>query len=183
MLTGPAARDSRGSRRSSSYPTPCEAVATKPVLYLDLDDTLVSWRGGHPHAAPGAGHFVRWALRHFEVRWLTTWCPNGEMGESLLGDLAHMLGIPVDELRHIRGGDWDATESKLNGVMWLEHVVLERPFLWVEDNYGVGTRELAFLEAHGFLNSYHQINVTEDPEALQRLHARLRDDPALFPSF
>lgn len=145
-----------------------------PVLYLDLDDTLVSWQGGSPRAAAGAGEFLRWAMERYEVRWLTTWCPNGEMQESLLRDLCKLLGLAPGDLQVIRGHDWEGTGSKLNGIAWLEHVVLRRPFLWLEDEYGVGTRELAFLAAHGFTGSYVRVNVTEDPDSLQRLHAALR---------
>jgi hypothetical protein len=92
-----------------------------PILYLDLDDTIISWEGGAPHAAPGATEFVDWALEHFEVRWLTTWCPSGAMSDKLLGDLSSMVRIPREVLSGIRGSEWEGTESKLNGIAWLEH--------------------------------------------------------------
>jgi hypothetical protein len=145
-----------------------------PVLYLDLDDTVVAWAGGRPHAAPGAREFVLWALKHFEVRWLTTWCPSGEMEESLLCDLCKMLNLPPDWLRHIRGFNWEAGDSKLNGIAWLEHLVVGRPFVWLEDNYGVRERERSVLSQYGLLDSYHCCNVTEDPNALVRVHETLR---------
>jgi hypothetical protein len=145
----------------------------RPVLYLDLDDTLVCWRGGHPQGAPGARDFLRWALAHFEVRWLTTWCPDGEMKEHLLNDLADLLHEDPTTLKHIRGFDWAASESKLNGIAWLEHLVLGRPFFWLEDDYGVGAQELDFLEEHGFRHVYRWVNVTEDPESLRRAHGEL----------
>lgn len=151
----------------------------RPVLYLDLDHTLVSWRGGSPHAGRGAREFVLWALERYEVRWLTTWCPDGRMGEGLLQDLARMLGVSAELLQHIRGCDWTDTGTKLNGVAWLEHIVLERPFLWIEDEYGVGARELGFLDEHGFSACYHRINVTKDPESLRRLHAALQEEAPL----
>jgi hypothetical protein len=149
------------------------ALDPRPVLYLDLDDTLVCWRGGHPRAAPGARDFVRWALARFEVRWLTTWCPDGEMADSLLLDLARLLEVQPSTLRHIRGFDWAASESKLNGIAWLEHLVLGRPFVWLEDNYGVQAWELGFLERHGLLPAYRRVNVTEDPDSLRRVHQEL----------
>lgn len=145
----------------------------RPVLYLDLDDTLISWRGG-PHAAPGAREFLLWALDTHEVRWLTTWCPSGEMEERLLRDLAKMLRLDVDVLRAVRGFDWDHSRCKLDGIAWLEHLVLGRPFLWIEDEYGLGEREVRFLHANGLLHRYRHCNVTEEPDALARLHAELR---------
>lgn len=153
-----------------------------PVMYLDLDHTLVSWRGGSPHAGGGAREFVMWALERYEIRWLTTWCPDGEMSDSLLQDLARMLGLSPALLQEIRGFDWADTGSKLNGVAWLEHVVLGRPFVWIEDEYGFGARELAFLDEHGFSGAYRHINVTEDPDSLQRLLASLRDESPPTPA-
>lgn len=146
----------------------------RPVLYLDLDDTVISWEGGRPHAAPGAREFLLWALEHYEVRWLTTWCPNGEMEEKLLHSLHQMLEIPFSRLRAIRGFDWDFSQCKLDGIAWLEHLVLQRPFLWVEDDYGFAEREICFLEAHGLLDRYRCVNITDNPDALARLHTMLR---------
>jgi hypothetical protein len=145
----------------------------RPVLYLDLDDTLLSWQGGRPRAAPGARRFLLWALERFEVRWLTTWCPGGQMESSLLADLCTMLEVETSRLGHIRGFSWEATGSKLNGIAWLEHMAWERPFLWVEDGYGVREAERSFLAAQGFLDRYRHCNVTEDPMSLMRLHLAL----------
>jgi hypothetical protein len=149
-------------------------METRPVLYLDLDDTLISWRGGGPHAAPGASAFLIWALSRFEVRWLTTWCPNGEMDAGLLDDLCHMLRLPSEVLRGVRGCEWDPDGSKLNGIAWLEHLVHDRPFVWLEDDYGFGERERSLLDRYGLLQSYRHVNVTEDPHSLVAVHASLR---------
>lgn len=146
----------------------------RPVLYLDLDDTLISWSGGHPHAAPAAREFVLWAMERFELRWLTTWCPSGEMEEKLLGDLCHMLQLPTEALAHVRGFDWDESRCKLNGVAWLEHLALGRPFVWVEDERGVGEREIRFLADHGLLHHYRWCNVTDFPDSLADLFGDLR---------
>lgn len=146
----------------------------RPVLYLDLDDTLISWEGGRPHAAPGAHEFVLWALDRLEVRWLTTWCPGGVMSDSLLHDLGRMLDLPVETLRPIRGIPWERHGSKLNGIAWLEHSVLGRPFVWLEDEYGCTGRERDFLVANRQLHCYRHCNVTEDADALLRVHVELR---------
>jgi hypothetical protein len=148
----------------------------RPVLYLDIDDTLLIWEEGHPRAAPGAQRFLLWALQRFQVRWLTTWCPGGEMEVSLLGDLCTMLELDTAQVEHIRGFDWESTESKLNGIAWLEHVVLGRPFLWIEDEYGVREGERSFLVEHGLSDRYRHCNVSQDPMALQRLHLALAHD-------
>ncbi|MDQ3607132.1 MAG: hypothetical protein M3418_13215 [Gemmatimonadota bacterium] len=146
----------------------------RPVLYLDLDDTLLTYASGKPQAALGAREFLVWALDHFEVRWLTKWCPSGEMQEKLLGDLCKMLRIETAAVEHIRGFDWEYSASKVDGIAWLEHLVLDRSFLWIEDQYAVRDFELNFLEEHGFRHCYYHCNVTEDPHALLRLTEELR---------
>jgi len=55
----------------------------------------------------------------------------------------------------------------------LEHLVLGRRFLWIEDEYGVGERERRILAQSELLASYRHCNVTEDPWALARLHRQL----------
>lgn len=156
--------------RSSSHP-----AGWRPVLYLDLDNTLLSWCSGKPEAAAGAHAFLLWALEQYEVRWLTRWCRNGEMAEDLLLDLCKMLRVPPRVVRDIRGAGWEDTDSKLNGIFWLEHLVLGRPFLWLEDELGVGERELRFLDDHGWRSSYRHCNVTQESDALLRVHRELRE--------
>lgn len=143
----------------------------RPVLYLDLDDTIVSWSSGEPRGAPGVEDFLRWALRRFEVRWLTSWTPSGQMEESLLVDLAKLTGVDVGFLGCIHGLDWEGG-SKLDGIAWLEHVVLDRPFLWIEDG-SLPDSALEFLRAHGLDECFVRCDVTRDEDALARLHQRL----------
>jgi hypothetical protein len=147
----------------------------RPILYLDLDDTVISWASGSPRAATGGREFILWALEQFEVRWLTTWCPSGIMDGKLLHDLARMLEVPVETLREIEGFAWDATATKLNGIAWLEHLVLGRPFVWLEDQYGFTERERVALREMGMLDSYVHCNVSEDERALLRAWEALEE--------
>ncbi len=146
----------------------------RPVLYLDLDDTLIAWQDGQPRAADGAHEFLSWALATFEVRWLTTWCPSGEMEPSLLADLARMVRMPTEVLERVRGVEWSEEGSKLDGVAWLEHLVGGRPFVWLEDDYGVGEAHREFLREHGFIDSYFHVNVSEEPASLRRVFRSLK---------
>jgi hypothetical protein len=145
----------------------------RPVLYLDLDDTVLSWADGSPAAGEGACEFVLWTLERFDVRWLTRWCPNGEMSDSLLADLGCMLGLPASRLRSIRGVSWEDGDCKVDGIAWLEHVVLGRPFVWIEDDKGFGSREAAFLRSCGYEDNYIHCNVTRDAAALRALRRQL----------
>lgn len=146
----------------------------RPVLYVDLDDTLVSWSTGEPRGAPGADRFVRWALDRFEIRWLTTWAPSGRMDAKLLGDLCKLIGVSTEELRRIRGLSWEGG-SKLDGIAWLEHLVLGRRFVWIEDE-SLPDHALDFLVRHGFRKCFHHCDVTREEGALRRLHRRLEDE-------
>lgn len=141
----------------------------RPVLYLDLDDTVISWKDGSPSGAAGLREFLVWALQTFQVRWLSRWARNGCMDPGLLRDLAKMSGVEEELLVPIDGLDWDETDDKLNGIAWLEHVVLQRPFVWVEDE-SVGTVTTDFLALHGFGGAHYHCNVTRDQDALARLH-------------
>jgi hypothetical protein len=143
----------------------------RPVLYLDLDDTVVSWATGEPRGAEDAGPFLRWALDRFEVRWLTTWAPSGLMDGGLLVDLCKLTGIPAERLQRIRGLDWEGG-TKVDGIAWVEHVVMGRPFVWIEDDT-VPPAALEFLDHHGYLACFHRCDVTRDAEALRRLHGEL----------
>lgn len=166
-------RASNGAAPPDSASSPGgRAGKSRPVLYLDLDDTVISWATGDPEPGEGAHEFLVWALDHFEVRWLTTWCPDGRMDPQLLRDLSSLTDVPVERLRTIRGFDWEGG-SKLDGIAWLEHVVLGRPFLWVEDST-VQPEWLAFLDDHGLRDRFRQCDVTRQPEAVRELHAALK---------
>lgn len=148
----------------------------RPVLYLDIDDTLVRYpdgRGGGPRPASGAPEFLAWALRRYEVRWLTRWCPTGRMRTDQIRAFCKMLDADPEVVRRIRGLDWAHSETKLDGIAWLEHVVLGRPFLWVEDEWGMGERERDFLRRQGFDDYWRHCNVTQEPDALAVLHRSL----------
>lgn len=143
------------------------------MLYLDLDDTLVSWADGNPRPATGGREFLLWALSRFEVRWLTTWCPDGRMPEERIADLSRIFGLSPEAFAQIRGFAWDGTGSKLNGIAWLEHLVLERPFIWLEDENGFGELERGCFADLGLQESYRHSNATRDPESVRKAHAAL----------
>lgn len=152
---------------------PAPARDPRPVLYLDVDDVLVDWAGHTQKAAVGGRDFLIFALEHFEVRWLTRRCPGGEMPELLVEELAALHGLDPALLTPIRGLDWSEGGSKLNGIAWIEHLVLGRAFVWVEDENGVRDLELRVLADAGLTACYHHCNVSTDPQSLVRALARL----------
>lgn len=166
-------------------------MAERPVMYLDVDDTLLSmhesflpteprilrstWRY-YGFAPPGVREFVEWALDHFEIRWLTWWCGSHEMAEEQLARLAGEVGVPAEALAPIRSTRFAARSHndhclKTDGIEWDEHRA-GRPFVWVED--WISDRERAVLRGNGFADCWIPCHVTEDPTALQRVHAELQ---------
>lgn len=141
----------------------------RPVLYLDIDDTILSWATGEPRPAPSSRCFLLWAMDRFEVRWLTRWCPSGHMPDGLVGDLSKMVGVDASGLRSISGCSWEHSEIKANGIAWLEHTVLGRDFAWVEDPGGVSDRDLEILGLAGYRDRYIPCNVTEHEADLDRV--------------
>lgn len=150
---------------------------SRPVMYLDVDDTLLRYPNGReadPIVADGAREFFAWALDVYEVRWLTQWCRTGAMDDDLVDDFCRMLDVEPSVVQSVRGLDWSFSDTKLDAIAWLEHLVLHRPFLWVEDNYGVSALERRFLAEQGLADCWRRCNVTERPDALTNLHRNLR---------
>lgn len=136
------------------------------VLYLDIDDTLIRWTNDENGiAAPNAAKFVMWALEHFEVRWLTMWCPIGTLEEHRAEDLSIRFNRKISKETFMgitnpnsffAAGDM----YKTNGID-LDDV---RPWVWVEDE--ILPYEVEVLRADKTLQHFHQCNVSEDPHRL-----------------
>lgn len=143
------------------------------ILYLDVDDTLLVFTTEHPGiAAPLAGDFLRWAMQHFEVRWLTAWCPSGEMRPQPFRRLMLLLGIKgEDAFRAARDVDnpmgWQS--SKTEAIDWND----PRPWAWVEDE--LLDREREVLVVREALDNFITANVSRDPTALCRAWRALAD--------
>lgn len=155
----------------------------KPVMYLDIDDVLLDWSGGGmiPRAAEGAREFLLWALEHYEVRWLTYWAPNGRLNYDDAVALARALRVQPEILLEIKGLDWSGDErpiwgvqTKLDGIAWVEHLVMGRPFVWVEDETVIVPQGLdRTLQALGLLHCWLHVNTTRRGDSLRALHERL----------
>ncbi len=151
----------------------------RPIAYLDVDDTLLR----HPAPdlslpAPGVAHFLRFLADHFEVRWLTRWCPGGRMREDQLALLERQLGIGADELRCIAnpGAFVDEQGAPAAPAKWraLDWVAIEhgRPFVWIEN--AITPEDRAILEARGLLDRWIPCDVTCHPGRLREVESLLR---------
>lgn len=166
--------------------TDAVGLGLRPVLYLDVDDTLLTfsedaWAGrgliGNPNemvAGDGARELVEWALEHMEVRWLTWWCPSGVMQREAAARLGRALDVEPTLLETIRGLPWMSGRMglKVNGIDWTEHAA-GREWFWVEDD--LLPLEVEELEQRKCADRYIHCNVTRDPSAIRKAFATLRE--------
>ena len=87
-------------------------MITQPVLYLDVDDTLINWATLQAAPARGVREFLPWALERFEVRWLTRRCPSGEMPEEMARELCGLIEIEPALVGPVSGLNGETCESK-----------------------------------------------------------------------
>lgn len=150
-------------------------VATRPVAYLDVDDVLIQWKGRHRMAAPHAANFLQFLREHFEVRWITSWCPSGEMSEDRLLTLAELLQVEPEVLRWIRNPR--SFPGKPHGYP-PKHYAIDfgdsRPWVWIEDEH-LHKSNLDELARRGVRDRYVECNVSWRPDDLLRVRTLLED--------
>lgn len=153
----------------------------RSVMYLGIDDTLLRYpdgRDARPVPTPGAGEFLAWALDTHEVRWLSRRCPSGTMNDEMKERLSRLPGLEVGRLDSVRGLDWSCSGRKLDGIAWLEHLVLDRPFLWIGDESDLRAPERELLAGLGLEDCWRVCNATKQQGALNRLHETLQRELA-----
>lgn len=140
------------------------------VLYLDVDDSLVRWdndRLGTP--GNGAKEFVEWAKKHFEIRWLTAWCPSGVMGDIGKEGLSKIFKVEpefFDDMDNPKS--WGMSNYKTDGIDYVD----PRPWVWVEDE--ILEREAMFLTTIDKLANFIKTDSSADPDALLKTKAILK---------
>lgn len=151
----------------------------RPLAYLDVDDTILR----HPTpdesvAPPGADRFLRFLATHFEVRWLTRWCPGGRMTPDQITALGEFLRVAPDELeaivnpgRFVDRAPPEGMPSKWRALDW-DAIEAGRPFVWIEN--ALAPEDRAVLERRGLLDSYVECDVTARPARLPQVEKILR---------
>lgn len=153
----------------------------KPILYLDVDDTLVSYLhcpelrarvdvGIHGLAPTNVRQFLEEATALCEIRWLTAWCPHGEMIESQIERLSRILDVPSALLSgHRNQLKW--WNHKTDGIDWVAHAE-GREWFWVEDFCSDGER--ARLRGNHAEDRYYRANTSEDRDALWKAWCQIK---------
>lgn len=147
----------------------CQNKKQLGIVYLDIDDTLITWTESGMVAAPDAGSFVRWLHDHFEVRWLTAWAPIGKLWEHDAAQLAWLLNEKkVDDT--LSEMIWLLNKESINPRSWqnLKTDAIDfddsRPWIWIEDD--ILDREKVILADKKVPANWIRCNVTEDINAI-----------------
>lgn len=146
---------------TDSIPT---TIIKPRVLYLDVDDTLIVWTDNVlGFGAPRAADFINWALEHFEIRWLTMWCPSGTLRMDGAAELSYRLNgkISPDVFKNITNPK-GFINQKTEAIDFDD----PRPWVWVEDT--LLTKERMLLEDRHLANNFYKTDVTHNIVALQK---------------
>lgn len=137
---------------------------SKPVLYLDIDDTLLVHRGICPKAAPGAKDFLLWSVKHFDVRWLSMWFCKGYKLEHHVYELAEYFDLPPEFINDIPSPAFTMEGSFRDECNKASVIDFNENFVWVED--GLTRLERETLRKHKAGLRHIPCNVTADPSRL-----------------
>ncbi|MBU8920820.1 MAG: hypothetical protein KOO63_03070 [Bacteroidales bacterium] len=171
----------------------------KPICYLDVDDTLLRFPNSEepPGAAVGAWDLINFLNKHYEVRWLTCWCPCGDMlieRAEMLATLLNYQGYIGSSGRLVltdtielesgyklnKGEDWDEKiellRSFANPLSFkndkTDAIDFDRPFIWIEDE--ILPIESMVLDSRGMLDCWVPCNVSVDPLRVTEVLTMLR---------
>lgn len=114
----------------------------KPILYIDYDGVLTGKYDGFLQVRPGVVTFIRWALAHFECRWLTC------MSEAEMENAMRVLNLGMLR-RHIKYWNWPHGRDKADSIN------LKEDFYWAEDGIGKYAENVLFKA--GKLNRYVRV--------------------------
>ena len=125
----------------------------QPNIYLDIDGVLLA---NEENLSIGAVEFIKYAIEHFDVYWLTTHCMDG--------DPAHV----IEYLNRASTEDLRPRLEMFKPVTWslkkTEAIDFSKPFLWFDDDCFSG--EKIDLDEHGVFNSWIEVNLAKYPDQM-----------------
>ena len=98
-------------------------------VYLDIDGVLLA---NEENLATGAPEFIKYAVEHFDVYWLTTHCMDGDPAHAI----EYLNRASTEDLR-----PW---LEMFKPVTWslkkTEAIDFSKPFLWFDDDCFTGEK-------------------------------------------
>lgn len=129
-------------------------------IYLDIDGVLLDNRGS---LSVGVTEFIKYAVEHFDVYWLTTHCMDGTTEHA------------IEYLNRASDEDLRPWLEKFKPVAWslkkTEAIDFTKPFLWFDDDCFTG--EKIDLQQHRALNSWVEIDLRKTPDQMKKELATL----------
>lgn len=136
---------------------------TTPNIYLDIDGVLLA---NESNAAPYAEEFLLYILDNYpgSVYWLTTHCWRGKnrTKEALLPAFSKKV---INRLHEIKPTGWNTSKT--------DAIDFSKPFLWFDDD--LYPEEKAKLESHQALHQWIEIDLTKDPNILNKILTNLKN--------
>ena len=124
-------------------------------VYLDIDGVLLDNEG---NLAIGAIEFIKYAVEHFDVHWLTTHCMNGTTEHA------------VEYLNRASPEDLRPWLERFKSVKWslkkTEAIDFTKPFLWFDDDCFTG--EKIDLHEHDAMNSWIEVDLRNVPDQMAK---------------
>jgi hypothetical protein len=125
----------------------------RPNIYLDIDGVLLA---NEENLSIGAVEFIKYAVEHFDVYWLTTHCMDGDPTHAI----KYLNRASKEDLR-----PW---LEMFKPVTWslkkTEAIDFSKPFLWFDDDCFSG--EKIVLHEHGVFNSWIEVNLAKYPDQM-----------------
>ena len=124
-------------------------------VYLDIDGVLLA---NEDNLAIGAVEFIKYAVKNFDVYWLTTHCMDGTTEHA------------IDYLNRAAKEDLSPWLEKFKPVTWslkkTEAIDFSKPFLWFDDDCFTG--EKIDLQEHNAMNSWIEIDLRTTPDQMAK---------------
>lgn len=128
-------------------------MKSKVNIYLDIDGVLLV---NEENLAIGAVEFIKCAVEHFDVYWLTT--------HSMDGTTEHA----IEYLNRASTEDLRPWLEKFKPVTWslrkTDAIDFSKPFLWFDDDCFTG--EKIVLRQYDALNSWIEIDLRNVPDQM-----------------
>jgi hypothetical protein len=135
----------------------------RPLLYIDVDGVVLARdvsRFGYCVAHYGE-EFLVWAVEHFEVRWLSSRCQNGNVEE--VRRAFRLAGLSANS------PSW-TTINRIPAATWgsykFQGIDLQSDFYWIDDN--PDQQSLDLLRQHDRQDRLIRV-IAGDPEALPQV--------------